>query len=89
MAQLNGKVVIVTGAARGIGQAIATKMAAAGADIALCDLQKDWLVETEALVKNLGRRAATYAVDVSKTEDVQAVVDQVEKDFGRIDGPSS
>lgn len=85
MAQLNGKVVIVTGAARGIGQAIATKMAAAGADIALCDLQKDWLVETEALVKNLGRRAATYAVDVSKTEDVQAVVDQVEKDFGRID----
>lgn len=85
MAQLNGKVVIVTGAARGIGQAIATKMAAAGADIALCDLQKDWLVETEALVKNLGRRAATYAVDVSKTEDVQAVVDRVEKDFGRID----
>ena len=85
MAQLNGKVVIVTGAARGIGQAIATKMAAAGADIALCDLQKDWLVETEALVKNLGRRAATYAVDVSKSEDVQAVVDQVEKDFGRID----
>lgn len=85
MAQLNGKVVIVTGAARGIGQAIATKMAAAGADIALCDLQKDWLVETETLVKNLGRRAATYAVDVSKTEDVQAVVDQVEKDFGRID----
>jgi len=85
MAQLNGKVVIVTGAARGIGQAIAAKMAAAGADIALCDLQKDWLTETEALVKNLGRKAMSYAVDVSKTEDVQGVVDQIEKDFGRVD----
>ncbi|HPF99300.1 MAG TPA: 3-oxoacyl-[acyl-carrier-protein] reductase [Kiritimatiellia bacterium] len=85
MAQLNGKVVIVTGAARGIGQAIAAKMAAAGADIALCDLQKEWLTETEALIKGLGRRVETYAVDVSKSEDVQGVVDQVEKDFGRID----
>ena len=85
MAQLNGKVVIVTGAARGIGQAIAAKMAAAGADIALCDLQKEWLTETEALIKGLGRRVETYAVDVSKSEDVQGVVDRVEKDFGRID----
>jgi len=85
MAQLNGKVVVVTGAARGIGQAIAAKMAAAGADIALCDLQKDWLTETEALVKNLGRKVMSYAVDVSKTEDVQGVVDQIEKDFGRVD----
>ena len=85
MAQLNGKVVVVTGAARGIGQAIAAKMAAAGADIALCDLQKDWLTETEVLVKNLGRKVMSYAVDVSKTEDVQGVVDQIEKDFGRVD----
>lgn len=76
---------MVTGAARGIGQAIAVKLAAEGADIALCDLQSDWLAETAGKVQALGRKAQCYTVDVSNAAQVQAVVSAVEKDFGKID----
>ena len=85
MAQLAGRTAIVTGAARGIGQAIAVKLASEGADLALCDLQEEWLAETAAEVTKLGRRVECYAVDVGKAEEVQGVVEQIEKTFGRID----
>jgi 3-oxoacyl-[acyl-carrier protein] reductase len=85
MAQLAGKVALITGAARGIGQAIAVKLAGEGADIALCDLQKEWLDETAGLVRGLGRRAETYAVNVADAAGVAATVEQVTKDFSRID----
>jgi 3-oxoacyl-[acyl-carrier protein] reductase len=85
MGQVTGKIALVTGAARGIGQAIAVKLAAEGADIALCDLQADWLAETASKVQALGRRAQCYTADVSNGEQVQAVVTATEKDFGRID----
>ncbi len=85
MAALDGKIALVTGAARGIGQAIADQLAAAGSDVALCDLQTEWLAETAALVTAAGRRALCYAVDVSNAEAVQSAVNAVEKDFGRID----
>jgi 3-oxoacyl-[acyl-carrier protein] reductase len=85
MAQLSGQIAIVTGAARGIGQAIALKLASEGADLALCDLQKDWLAETSAGVQKMGRRVECYSVDVAKAEAVQEAVEQVEKSFGRID----
>lgn len=85
MYELDGKVAIVTGAARGIGQAIAVKLASAGADVALCDLEKDWLSETAGHVTGLGRRAECFAVDVSKSEAVQGVVEAVEKAFGHVD----
>jgi 3-oxoacyl-[acyl-carrier protein] reductase len=85
MGQVTAKTALVTGAARGIGQAIAVKLAAEGADVALCDLQAEWLAETAAKVAALGRRAQCYTVDVSNGEQVQAVVAGVEKDFGRID----
>jgi len=85
MAQLDGKIAIVTGAARGIGQAIAVKLAAEGADVAICDLDKEWLSETAGKITALGRRVECLAVDVSKADEVQGVIDQVEKAFGRID----
>jgi 3-oxoacyl-[acyl-carrier protein] reductase len=85
MAQLDGKIAMVTGAARGIGQAIAVKLAAEGADVAICDLDKEWLSETAGKITALGRRVECLAVDVSKADEVQGVIDQVEKAFGRID----
>jgi 3-oxoacyl-[acyl-carrier protein] reductase len=85
MGQLDGKVALVTGAARGIGQAIAARMAAEGADLALCDLNAEWMEETAGQVKALGRRAECYAVDVSNAGAVNAAVTAVAKDFQRID----
>ena len=85
MGQLDGQIALVTGAARGIGQAIALKLAADGADLALCDLQAEWLEETAAKVKDLGRRVECYSVDVSNGDAVSETVKTIEKDFGQID----
>ena len=75
----------MTGAARGIGQAIALQLAADGADLALCDVKAEWLEDTAAKVKALGRRAETYAMDVANGAAVGEAVAKVLADFGRID----
>lgn len=85
MGVLDGKVAVVTGAARGIGRAIAEKLASEGADIALCDLEKEWLDETAEAVKALGRRVECYAVDVSSADGCSATIEAVLGDFERID----
>lgn len=85
MGPLDNKIALVTGAARGIGQAIAVRLAAAGADLALCDVQAEWLEETAAKVAALGRRAERYAVDVAQSAQVQAAVDGAVEAFGRLD----
>lgn len=85
MGLLDGKVAVVTGAARGIGQAIALRLAEEGADLALSDVQVEWLEETKAKVEALGRRAEAYAVDVSKNDQVLAGVEAMVNDFGQLD----
>ena len=85
MGQFDRKIALVTGAARGIGQAIALKLAAEGADLALCDLKAEWLEETAGKVKELGRRVECYSVDVSNGDAVNETVKAVEADFGQID----
>jgi 3-oxoacyl-[acyl-carrier protein] reductase len=85
MGLFDGKIALVTGAARGIGQAIATGLAAEGADVALADVQADWLADTAAAVEAKGRRAARIAVDVRDAAAVQAAVDGVVKTLGSLD----
>ncbi len=82
---LEGKVALVTGAARGIGQAIALKLAGAGADVLACDLQEDWLAETIGAVTAVGRKAAGIAMDVSNSDSVTTAVAAAMEKFGKID----
>jgi 3-oxoacyl-[acyl-carrier protein] reductase len=83
--RLAGKVALVTGAARGIGRSVAEKLASAGADIALCDLQEDWLGEAAAAIRAMGRRAECAAMDVSNAESVAASVAKTVAAFERVD----
>jgi 3-oxoacyl-[acyl-carrier protein] reductase len=85
MFKLNDKVALVTGSARGLGQAIAVKLAEAGADIALCDLNAEWVAETAEKVRALGRRAECYGVNVADGASVTEGIKAIEKDFGKID----
>jgi len=86
MKLLEGKVAIVTGAARGIGKAIALKFASEGADIAFTDLNIDENAKkTEAEIAALGVKVKAYASNAANFEDTHTVVEQILKDFGHID----
>jgi len=85
MGIFDGKVAVVTGAARGIGRAIAERLARDGADVVICDLQAEWLAETAGAIQAMGRKALPLAVDVGDGESVAACVAEAMGTFGRID----
>ena len=86
MKLLEGKVAVVTGAARGIGKAIALKFASEGADIAFTDLVIDENAKkTEEEIAALGVKVKGYASNAANFEDTANVVKQIQADFGRID----
>ena len=86
MGLLEGKVALITGAARGIGKAIALRFASEGADIAFTDLViNDAAQETIREIEALGRKVKGYASNCAIFEETQAVVEEIVKDFGRID----
>lgn len=85
MGSFDGKAAIVTGAARGIGRAIAEELARNGADLAICDLNAEWLSETAQAIGALGRRAKCIGVNVSDAGGVNEAVSEVIKTFGRVD----
>ena len=80
-----GKIALITGAARGIGQAIAFDLAARGADIVVCDIKAEWLTETAEGVEKLGKKAYCFELDVTNAEAVQKVVNDIAAATGRID----
>ncbi|MBR4734656.1 MAG: 3-oxoacyl-[Bacteroidales bacterium] len=86
MGLLNGKVALVTGAARGIGKAIALKFASEGANIAFTDLViNEAAEETVKELEALGVKVKAYASNAADFEATQEVVAEIEKEFGRID----
>lgn len=86
MKLLEGKTALITGAARGIGKAIALKFAAEGADIAFTDLVIDEVGKsTEQEIASLGVKCKGYASNAASFEEAHQVVEQVMEDFGRID----
>lgn len=82
---LGGKVAVVTGASRGLGQYFSRALARAGADIVITSRTVEWLVQTQAEIEALGRRALPCQLDTRKLETIQPVVDKALGEFGRID----
>src|SRR5882672_5628439 len=82
---LTGRVAIVTGASRGLGEEMAEGLAEAGAALTICARRDQWLTPTLERLRGLGFRVEGMVADVSKPADVQAVVDKTMATFGRID----
>jgi 3-oxoacyl-[acyl-carrier protein] reductase len=84
---LSNKVAIVTGSARGIGKAIALRLAEAGADIVVNDIAAaaETLEATANEIKALGRKALAVTADVSSSADVNRMVESVIAAFGKVD----
>ena len=86
MGMLEGKVALITGAARGIGKAIALKFAEEGADVAFTDLViNEAAEETISEIAAFGHKVKGYASNAANFDETHAVVEEILKDFGRID----
>lgn len=83
--QVAGKVVVITGAGRGIGRALAQAFATRGAQLALLDLTDPELVKTEALCCERGVTVRRYLCNVAREAEVTATFTQIADDFGRLD----
>ena len=83
--KLAGKVALVTGAAQGIGKAVALLLAQNGADIVVSDINLEKAEETAKEVQTLGRKALAIKVDVAKLDDVEKMVGAIWARFGQVD----
>ena len=84
MADLSGKVAVVTGGARGIGKSIALKLAQKGADIILCDVI-DEVTKTAKEIEAVGSRCIGIIADITKIEEMQNLITESIKAFSKID----
>lgn len=82
---LNGRVVVITGAGSGIGRELALLCAQRGANLALCDLNFSAVEETAERARSLGREVLTAKVDVSSYDDMAAFAASVQEQFGNVD----
>src|SRR2546428_5831046 len=82
---LTGRVAIVTGTSRGLGQNLARALAKAGADLVLTSRNRDHLLTFESEIKSLGRRAVSLQLDVRHLSSIQQMVADAESAFAHID----
>ncbi len=85
MKGLKGKVALVTGGSSGIGRATAIVFAREGAKVVIGDIGEDGGNETVRMIKKSGSEATFVKTDVSKADQVQALVDEIIKTHGRLD----
>ena len=86
MKLLEGKTALITGAARGIGKALAIRFAREGANVAFTDLVIDENAEaTKKEIESYGVKCEAYASDASNFEETEKIVNKIKDDFGRID----
>jgi len=85
MFDLHGKVALVTGAATGLGQAIAVALGKNGANLAISDRDPNRLVETETVLRPFGVQVCKVKMDVRNLEDIKAGVAKAKLDLSRID----
>ncbi|MBC7329412.1 3-oxoacyl-[acyl-carrier-protein] reductase [bacterium] len=84
--RFEGKVAIITGAGRGIGKAIAERLASEGADVVVCDIDKEAAERTaEEIRSKYSVKAIAISADVAKEGDVNSMVEETIKNFGRVD----
>ncbi|NHO39735.1 acetoin reductase [Acetobacter ghanensis] len=85
MADITGKVALVTGGGQGIGRGIALRLAKDGADIALVDIREDRLAEVVKEIEALGRKATSFVADIGDRAQVAAAIDHAEATLGGFD----
>jgi len=83
--ELSGKVALVTGAAQGIGKAIAMLLARNEADVVVSDINLEKAQETANEIQGMGRRSVAIKVNVADLKDVERMVEAIVEQFGRID----
>lgn len=84
--ELNGKTIAITGAAQGLGRAMAVRLAQYGARTALLDRDEDGLQQTHAACEQAGVRSRYYPVDITEETHVEACFQALANDFGALDG---
>jgi gluconate 5-dehydrogenase len=82
---LSGRVAVVTGTSRGLGQVFARALAGYGADVVLTSRNRDSLAEFEVEIKTLGRRTVSFELDVRDQDSIERMVAAAEETFGHLD----
>jgi len=83
--RLKGKVAIVSGAAQGIGRAIAMRLAEEGAKVAIADIQENLAAQTATEIKSAGGHAAAVRLDVTDLDSALAAMERAERELGPLD----
>jgi len=83
---LHKKTIVITGAARGLGAAMAKRLATHGCNLALVDIEADSMSDVADACEAAGATAKTYGADIAKESDVIELFDAVVRDFGGLDG---
>lgn len=83
--EFKGQVALITGSARGIGKAIAIGLAQKGVNIAIADVNLEEALNTSREIAKLGVRTGAFGLDVSISEEVKRVFEDIHKSFGRLD----